>query len=111
MLAVTRLVAPELRGQQIGGMRDRDGEIAVLSRRGAVPPAFGQFVEHGFRHEIDVPAVRLLEFAADDCIIAQPCQLFRIGHWIGVHAVFRQAGGAAFLRGMPEKRRRTNQHH
>ena len=111
MLTITGFVASEFGSEQIGGMWHCYGEIAVLGEGRTSKPAFRQFFEHGFRHEIDVPAVRLLKLTAYDGIVAEPGEFIRISHRIGIHAIFRQTGGDAFLRRMPEQSCGANQSH
>jgi hypothetical protein len=85
--AVAGFVALEFGRKQVGGRRYEQMQFTKLPARGARFPPGGQFPQHGVRHQIDVPAVRALEFASDERFITMHRHFVTVSD--GINKIFR----------------------
>lgn len=102
---VAWFVTFELGNKQVNRCRNRQFQFADLFLHCSQFPFSGQFTQDILRHEVNMPAVYALEFAADECLVTMTGNFVAISYGVNVHAGFRQFGGEAAFMCMPEKRR------
>src|SRR6266511_2675145 len=85
--AVARFITLALRHEQIFRRRDAQVERPIRLRGSPLRPFWRELSQDSFRHEIHVPTVPGLEFAADQGFVTEPGDFVRICNWVHVHAV------------------------